>query len=230
MWVKKITLKELSVLYPDKSKTAPKALDLFCGAGGASEGLRMAGFEPTGVDILFQPAYPFRFINGDVTKGLWIPEQFDFIWASPPCQAFTAYKRRKAHVKPMANLIPTIREMLRNSGTPYVIENVPGAPLENPVTLCGSMFGLDVRRHRNFEASFEIRPMDCAHEKQAPRFPPATNRTNLRRTVEVGVWRIPLETQRKAMGIYWMDREELSQAIPPAYSEYIGREFLRSKN
>jgi DNA (cytosine-5)-methyltransferase 1 len=83
------------------------------------------------------------------------------------------------------------------------------------------MFGLDVRRHRCFEASFAIVQPKCAHSTQAPRFAPATNRTNLRRTVEVGVWRIPLDVQQRAMGINWMMLEELSQAIPPAYAKYI---------
>lgn len=208
------------------------ALDLFCGGGGASEGLYQACFSRIiGVDIDHQSAYPFIMTVMDAHEFLKTEtmEGIDFIWASPPCQKFTAYKRRPNHVRPRENLIPRTRELLRSSGVPYVIENVPGAPLENPVMLCGSMFGLDVRRHRIFESSFPIRQPKCEHEKQTPRFPPATNRKNLRRTVEVGVWRIPLETQRKAMGIHWMDLKELSQAIPPAYSKYIAQEFLRSR-
>jgi len=109
------------------------------------------------------------------------------------------------------------------SGIPHVIENVPGAPLESPVQLCGSSFGLDVRRHRIFECSFAVLAPACDHSWQTPRFPPATNRTNLRSTVEVGVWRIPLDVQQRAMGIDWMTRKELSQAIPPAYSEHLAR-------
>jgi DNA (cytosine-5)-methyltransferase 1 len=204
----------------------PKALDLFCGAGGASMGLHRAGFDVTGVDIRPQPRYPFRFWQGDATlisnKTL---RSFDFVWASPPCQAFTAYKRRPNHVAPREDLISIIRDRLCDLGD-WVIENVPGAPLENPISLCGSMFGLDVRRHRIFETSFPILQPECQHSKQMPRFKPATNRKNLRKTVEVGVWRIPLDVQQKAMGIDWMELEELSQAIPPAYSEYIGRAAL----
>lgn len=154
-------------------------------------------------------------------------EGFDFIWASPPCQAFTAYKRRPGHVRERANLIPPTRARLESSGILYAIENVPGAPLLNPVTLCGSMFDLDVRRHRIFETNFTLSPPKCNHAAQTPRFPQATNRKNLRSTVEVGVWRIPLETQHKAMGIDWMRLETLSQAIPPAYSEFIGKAALR---
>lgn len=201
-----------------------KALDLFCCAGGASEGLALAGFDVQGVDREDQPEYRHCFTQADVLS--LVPSflrQFDLVWASPPCQGFTAYKRRPGHVAPMANLIPQTRDLLRAAGVPYIIENVPGAPLESPVTLCGSMFGLDVQRHRNFETSFAVTPPPCRHDVWTPRFPPATNRTNLRKTVEVGVWRIPLETQRKAMGIDWMSLEKLSQAIPPAYAEWLGR-------
>lgn len=199
----------------------PRAIDLFCGGGGASMGLHRAGFEVVGVDLRPQPLYPFEFIRGDaLTHPL---DGFDFIWASPPCQAFTAYRRRPAHVAERPNLIPSMRSRLTSSGVPWVIENVPGAPLEHAVTLCGSMFGLDVRRHRLFEASFPMLAPSCNHAAQTPRFAQATNRANKRRTVEVGVWRIPLEVQQCAMGIDWLPLETLSQAIPPAYAEFIGR-------
>lgn len=200
-----------------------KALDLFCGAGGASMGLHLAGYEVTGVDIEPQPNYPFAFHQVDA---LQFPlKGFDLIWASPPCQAFTAYRRRRNHVRPTDNLIPKVRERLVNNwtgtGTTYVIENVPRAPLIQPIMLCGSMFRLDVRRHRIFETPLPITQPLCRHKEQTPRFPPATNRSNLRSTVEVGVWRIPLRIQRRAMGISWMTREELSQAIPPAYAKWL---------
>ena len=113
-----------------------RALDLFCGAGGASMGLHRAGFEVVGVDIEPQPHYPFgdypfrdRFVQADALEAInraVARSSFDFIWASPPCQSFTAYKRRKDHVRPRENLIPVVRESLRGSGIPYVIENVPG--------------------------------------------------------------------------------------------------------
>jgi DNA (cytosine-5)-methyltransferase 1 len=190
-------------------------------------GLHLAGFEVEGVDIEPQPNYPFKFTQADALE--LTPDylrRFDFIWASPPCQGFTAYKRRPGHVRPRDNLIPQTRALLHSAGRPFVIENVHGAPLIDPVTLCGSMFGLDVRRHRLFESNFQIPQPECNHSAQAPRFPPATNRKNLRRTVEIGVWRIPLEVQNKAMGIDWMDLEELSNAIPPAYAQHIGRAAL----
>jgi DNA (cytosine-5)-methyltransferase 1 len=202
-----------------------RALDLFCCAGGASDGLVRAGFYVTGVDLDPQPEYSCAFIQADVlTTQVDVLRLFDFVWASPPCQAFTAYKRRRGHVKDALNLIPQTRELLRASGVPYVVENVVGAPLENPVTLCGSMFGLDVQRHRIFECSFPVPQMPCRHDVWTPRFPGATNRApNSRKTVEVGVYRIPLETQRRAMGV---DRpvslHKLSQMVPPAYAEWLG--------
>ena len=122
-----------------------KALDLFCGAGGASDGLARAGFEVHGIDHVDQPEYPYPFERRDVlTLSPRELREYDIIWASPPCQKFTAYKRRKGHVRPSVNLIPQTRRLLRRAGVPYIIENVPGAPLEDPIMLCGSMFGLDV--------------------------------------------------------------------------------------
>lgn len=188
-------------------------------------GYHRAGFEVVGVDIEPQPRYPFRFIQADaMTFDL---RGYDAIHASPPCQKFTAYKRRHNHVGEYPNLIPEIRARLRVAGVPYVIENIPGAPLENPVQLCGSSFGLNVRRHRLFEVSMSLLTPPCDHQWQTPRFAQATNRNNKRSTVEVGVWRIPLDVQRKAMGIDWMELPELSEAIPPAYTEWIGHQILR---
>lgn len=186
-----------------------------------------AGFEVVGVDIEPQPNYPFEFIQGDALRTPLMFSEFDLIWASPPCQAFTAYKRRPDHVAPRKDLIDGTRKLLQVLGIPYIIENVPGAPLRNPGQLCGSSFGLDVRRHRLFETSTWILCPPCNHAWQKPRFPPATNRTNLRCTVEVGAWRIPLEVQCKAMGIDWMTREELSQAVPPAYSRFLAQRLRR---
>lgn len=203
------------------------ALDLFCKAGGASEGLKRAGFKVVGVDIEPQPNYPYEFYQKDaLTISQEFLDEFDFIWASPPCQGFTAYRRTKK-VGEYPNLIPAVRELLRNFEGGTVIENVEGAPLRDPLILCGSMFGLDVRRHRLFETNFRVTQLLCQHDIWTPRFPQATNRKNLRKTVEVGVYRIPLETQKKAMGIERkMTLAELSNAIPPSYSEYIAREWL----
>lgn len=214
----------------DSCGSKPKLLDLFCGAGGASMGYARAGFEVYGVDITPQPNYPFEFQQADALEILdemlmrGDADGFDAIHASPPCQSFTAYRRKGHGVGDgYPNLIPQVRIALEDLGVPYVIENVLGSPLVSPVQLCGSSFGLDVRRHRLFESNADITPVPCDHSWQTPRFPPATNRTNLRRTVEVGVWRIPLDVQQKAMGIDWMTLRELSEAIPPAYTEHVGR-------
>lgn len=153
---------------------------------------------------------------------------FSAIHASFPCQLFTAYRRKGHGVGDgYANLIPEGRDLLKATGLPYVIENVPGAPLESPVQLCGSSFGLDVRRHRLFESNIDLVTPPCDHSWQTPRFPGATNRAPMSRcTVEVGVWRIPLEIQQRAMGIDWMSVSELSEAVPPAYTEHIGKQII----
>ena len=156
---------------------------------------------------------------------------YALIWASPPCQKFSAYRRKNPGKigQTAPNLIPRLREMLAFTKLPYIIENVPGAPLINPVMLCGSMFGLEVRRHRAFETNFPVMQPPCRHDLQRGSFPQATNRMNRRRTVEVGVYRIPLDVQRRAMGIDWMTLAELSQAVPPAYSRYLAEQFLVSR-
>lgn len=217
----------------------PRLLDLFCCAGGAAEGYARAGFEVVGVDIESQPNYPYEFHQDDALK--WLRDHialgqqpFDVIHASPPCQSFTAYRRKGHGVGDgYPDLIATTRTELRAAGLPYVIENVAGAPLENAVRLCGSTFGLDVRRHRYFESNVLLHQSPCNHAAQKPgRFPGATNRKPMSRaTVEVGVWRIPLDVQKAAMGI---EREitlaELSEAIPPAYTEFIGGQLLAAPN
>lgn len=214
----------------------PRLLDLFCGGGGAATGYARAGFEVVGVDLVNQPHYPFEFIQADALTYLHCCPKpgFDAIHASPPCQHWTAYKRRPDHVKPAPDLIAPTRALLRRVGLPFVIENVRGAPLDEPAMLCGSMFDppLDVQRHRYFEwAGFNWLggPLYCRHKLWAPRFPAATNRKpNSRRTVEIGVWRIPLETQKRAMGVDWgVTLEELSQMIPPAYTELIGLQLRK---
>jgi DNA (cytosine-5)-methyltransferase 1 len=209
-----------------------KLLDLFCGAGGASVGYWQAGFDVTGVDVKPQANYPFEFVQANALEFLANTDltNFDAVHASPPCQKFTAYRRKGHGVGDgYPNLIPELRKLLEATGVPYVIENVEQArnELMNPVLLCGSMFGLDVQRHRLFESNTHLSVPDCNHGRWTPRFPPATNRTNLRKTVEVGVWRIPLSVQQQAMGINWMTLPELSQAIPPSYTEHVGRQLRK---
>ena len=208
-----------------------KLLDLFCGAGGAAEGYRRAGFtEIVGVDIDPQPSYPFEFIQADVFDW-WedgIERGFDLVHASPPCQAFTIYGNNRKHVRQdHPNLIPPTRNLLKGK-VPYVMENVPRAPLENPIQLCGTSFGIRVRRHRLFEVGgFPVNPPPCDHGRFTDRiYPGSTNRPNGRTVCNVGEWRVPLDQQREAMDIDWMSVKELSQAIPPAYTEHIGKAFI----
>jgi DNA (cytosine-5)-methyltransferase 1 len=208
-----------------------KILDLFCGAGGAAMGYHRAGFEVVGVDIEPQPHYPFEFHRGDALEvlqmHLWTRD-FDAIHASPPCQAFTVYGNNKAHVRDdHPNLIPPTRELLVGTGLPYVIENVPQAPLIDPIQLCGTSFGIEVRRHRLFESNVPMTPPPCDHGRFTERkYPGSSNRPNGRTVCNIGEYRVPLKVQQQVMQVDWMDLSELSQAIPPAYTEWIGRELL----
>lgn len=209
----------------------PKALDLFCCAGGAGMGLHRAGFDVVGVDIEMQPRYPFEFHQADALS--YPLDGFDFIWASPPCQAYSTLRHLTGKNYP--DLIAPIRDRLIASGALYVIENVPGAPLRNPIMLCGSRFGLRVRRHRLFESKFLGAPgqqikSGCTHALQGR--PIDVSGTGGRRRAERkdgpaagGNSNKPrnLEEARAAIGIDWMTRAEIAQAIPPAYAEYIGR-------
>jgi DNA (cytosine-5)-methyltransferase 1 len=223
----------------------PRLLDLFCGAGGAGMGYHRAGFEVVGVDARPQPRYPFSFVQVDALRALEYVragfagyDGFAAIHASPPCQFATAYGR-SGRVGRHENLIPATRELLESTGLPYVIENVEGAraELRRWAMLCGSMFDppLDVRRHRYFETNWGfVHDRRCRHGLwPADRFPggrskqrTGSSRGLARATVEVGTWDIPLETQQAAMGIDWMSVPELSQAIPPAYTELIGRQLV----
>jgi DNA (cytosine-5)-methyltransferase 1 len=225
----------------------PRALDLFCGAGGAAMGLYRAGFDVVGVDIAPQPRYPFEFHQADA---LTFPlDGFDFIWASPPCQAHTSM-RVMHNAKDHDDLIPATRARLVASGLPWAMENVIGAPLDNPIMLCGTMFGLGVedaelRRHRLFETSVPILlTPQCQHGARATigvyggHMRNRRRRTigvygegcrDSRRKMDRGVADFSIDAGRAAMGIDWMTTAELSQAIPPAYSEFIGRAILAAR-
>jgi DNA (cytosine-5)-methyltransferase 1 len=204
-----------------------RLLDLFCGAGGAGAGYARAGFDVVGVDIADQPSYPFEFHQADA---LDFPlDGFDAIHASPPCQRYSALTARWGRQGDHPDLIAVVRERL--AGVPRVIENVPGAPLRDPVRLCGSSFGLDVRRHRLFETNWPLRGEPCDHPRQTPRFPVPDRRRAGRLSSVVPVYGNPnyagdVELWRAAMGIAWMSATELREAIPPAYTEHIGRQLL----
>lgn len=208
----------------------PRLLDLFCGAGGAGMGYHQAGFDVVGVDINPQPRYPFEFIQADaLVLDRAFVAGFDAIHASPPCQLFTVYRNNKKQAfKPALNLIPETRAGLQESGLPWVMENVPGAPLVNPVRLCGTSFPpLEVRRHRMFESNFELVAPPCDHGRLTERkYPGSTNRPNGRTVCNIGEYRVPLCIQRRAIGIDWMNLEEISEAIPPAYTRFIGEHLL----
>jgi len=197
-----------------------KLLDLFCGAGGTAWGYHLAGFtDITGVDILPQPKYPFTFIR---SNALEFPlDGYDLIHASPPCQAYSKTHKitRAAHPR----LIEPIRGRLLGSGTPYVIENVAEAPLRNPVMLCGRMFGLLLYEHRLFETSFPV--IQPGHPEHVIRQTKMGRPPEPDACMQVTGHFSGAEEARKRMGISWMGRDELAQAVPPAYTEYIGLQF-----
>lgn len=186
-------------------------------------GYSNAGFEVVGVDLSPQPSYPFEFVQADIRRifqsDFW--RDFDAIHVSPPCPRFSTITVVAGDPEDHPNLIPETRDFLTSTSLPWVIENVPGAPLLDPLLLCGSMFHLSLRRHRLFEANFPIPQMACIH----------------RGTEVVGVYghsggsskrdgklfSTGRDEWARAMGIDWMTMDELAQAIPPAYTTYIGQ-------
>ena len=210
----------------------PRLLDLFCGAGGAAMGYHRAGFEVVGVDIKPQPHYPFEFHQADA---LTYPlEGFDAYHASPPCQLWTvAGANHRKNGKQYPDLITPTRERLETTGKPFIIENVPGAPLINPVKICGTMFGLRLKRHRLFECPFELYFHQYTCGCYQPGFDSRPNGKHRcysfasgARLLSVSGHNFILADARLAMGIDWMNQGEISQAIPPAYTEYIGKYLM----
>jgi len=216
-----------------KTSRKPRLLDLFCCAGGAAVGYSRAGFEVVGVDINPQPHYPFQFIQADALT--LIPSfiaGFDAVHASPPCQSYSDLAKRNANADAWPRLIEPVREMLIRSGLPYIIENVDGAPLLNPVVLCGTMFpGLRVLRHRLFEANFEI--IAPPHKKHPKVHTFDRRKSHFGKTNEwkdfvqvTGGGNCTLAAARDAMGINWMGKVEINESIPPAYTELIGEQLI----
>jgi len=232
----------------------PALLDLFCGGGGASRGYQEAGFCVFGVDIKPQPRYiGCGFHQGDALEYCAAHgHEFDAIHASPPCQKFSAMTngRWKDRATEHLDLVDPVRELLISLGKPYVIENVVGAPLRQPLLLCGTMFGLQtdhgsqLLRHRLFELSwgFEFSPSTCLHKSGSAIGVYGGGQNPARKRVPsvIGVYGLTggtskrsgksgfgVDDRRTAMGIEWMTNKELSQAIPPAYTEYIGGQLLQ---
>jgi len=193
----------------------PKLLDLFCCGGGAGMGYHKAGFDVTGVDIVKQPKYPFEFILSDAIEYLSANHQcFDVIHASPPCQPYTkASKEHRMNGKIYADFLEETRQLCSEIGKPYIIENVPDAPMKNPIILCGSMFGLKTYRHRLFESNIKlVAPEHPAHIAKSTKMgrPPKEGEF-----IQVVGHFSGVPFARKAMGIDWLGQKELAQAIPP---------------
>lgn len=227
-----------------------RLLDLFCGAGGAAMGYHRAGFdEIVGVDNRPQKNFPFEFVQADALE--YCAEyghEFDVIHASPPCQVHSALKLFAG--REHRDLIPATRAALDRTGKLYIIENVPGAPLINPIMLCGTSFGLQtscgalLRRHRLFETNFDILPAPPCHHIKGRRTIGIFGNKARDTAAEKRHYSKPKETRggppdtilftledaRAAMGISWMKFTELSQAIPPAYTEWIGKKIIEMMN
>jgi hypothetical protein len=220
---------------------APRLLDLFSCAGGAAMGYHRAGFDVVGVDIDAQPRYPFEHHQADALDvlrrlaagwafGGYLLEDFDAIHASPPCQGYTALKAVHGNTWPL--LIDPVRDLLERIGLPYVIENVQGAPIRRDLTLCGEMFGLGVIRHRYFELG--------GWQASAPEHVPHRGRVRGWRHGQYfegpylavhgeGGGKGTVAEWQAAMGIDWTDnRREIAEAIPPAYTQYIGAQLRQA--
>lgn len=225
-----------------------KLIDLFCKAGGASMGYYRAGFDVIGVDIEPQPNYPFPFYQGDAidvmlnllegypfkaSDGNWYYlEDFSALAGSPPCQNFSPMRRGLWQDRQHPDLIAPTRAVFRATQKPYVIENVQNArkSLVDPIILCGSMFGLQtsdgnqLRRHRCFETSFPLTAPKCQHNSQQVVGVYGHSGGKSKRD---GLKFFGTEDWKVVMGIDWMTGTELAQAIPPMYTEYIGKQLLK---
>ena len=195
-------------------------------------GYHRAGFEVVGIDIKPQPRFPFEFHQADA---LTYPlEGFDAIHASPPCQSYSDLAKRNGNADEWPRLIDPVRNLLIKSGILYVIENVEGAPLHDPVILCGTMFPqLRVLRHRLFEANFPIAVPPHGNHPLVHTFDKRKNHygktDEWKDFVQVtGGGNCTLAAAREAMGIDWMTKTEINEAIPPAYTEYIGGWLIKA--
>lgn len=199
-----------------------KAADLFCGGGGAAMGIHRAGFEVTGWDIQERLNYPFeRYVANALEADL---AGFDFVWASPPCQNSSRMSGcRPGLAAQYEQLIPATRAKLQAWGGPYIIENVMGSPLINPIMLCGAMFGLQTYRHRLFESNVTLiapnHPQHKVPASKAGHWKPGTY-------ISIAGNCAPIEMACAAMEIDWMTRRELAEAIPPIFAEHLARQIM----
>lgn len=227
---------------------SPVLLDLFGGAGGAAMGYHRAGWDVIGVDISPQKNYPFRFIQADaihflkIFKRLRLGQPFHIedaiaigapearevaaIHASPPCQYYSLMSScRPGLAAKYPNLVPPTQQLLDEIGLPYVIENVPGAPLRDPIMLCGHMFGYELYRHRLFESNVKLtEPLHPVHVKSASKaghWRPGT-------IMSVAGHVAPIAHAREIMDMDWSTRDELTEAIPPYDTEYIGKQLVEA--
>jgi len=215
-----------------------KLLDLFAGAGGCSVGYKRAGFEVTGVDIQAHPDYPYKLLVADVLdfirKDGW-HDGFDVIHASPPCPRYSSITNVSGNPDSHPDLVPVMIEVLSATGKPWVIENVMGAPMPGSAILCGSSFGLRVRRHRQFMSNLPLTSSKCDHKSQGRAIGVYGNQTGsyesqLARYKRIGrdygLRAENVADAQDAMGINWMNKwDDLTDAIPPAYTEYIGTQL-----
>jgi DNA (cytosine-5)-methyltransferase 1 len=222
-------------------RSRPRLLDLFCKAGGASMGYHRAGFDVTGVDHEEQPRYPFPFVLADALE--YVREhgrEYDVIHASPPCQRYSQASRITGNPERHPDLVEPVRQALAASGRLWVIENVPGAPLYFSALVCGLALGCGVKRHRLFESNVFLFGTTCPPGHRGDFIsvfgPGSAQRVGGKGWVSVHGGGAPAkadrrrradaELARRALGIDWMTRDELSQAIPPPYTEFIGKQLF----
>ena len=222
-----------------------KMIDLYCCAGGAAMGYHQAGFdEIIGVDIVDRPNYPFEFVKMDALEFLRTADLSDvsFIHASPPCQCYSKLKHLSGNVEKWeethVDLVAPTREALIKTGKPFVIENVEGSPLINPIKLYGSQFpNLYTQRPRLFESNISLKePVNpkVKHKTGKLGYGPAED--GFITVAGIRPQRGMNEVQTKLYygfalgGIDWMSLEELTQAIPPAYTEFIGKQIIEYLN